>query len=171
MYPNAYISVTVSSSQATLHNRGAISDHCAQSNIRIILLNTHCYLLSDVSVVYVLATILDHHGMYCVGSNLPEAFFVTYHLNQACDVQVSKPTISFSFIAPIAVLLSQESVVLSEINWHHHSMLSHQATYSMLFLHCTVLPTTPNQVKAMSMANSLDDLNLPSKEILEAQVF
>jgi hypothetical protein len=169
MYPNAYMSVTVSSSQATLHNRGAISDHCAQSNIRIILLNTHCYLLSDVSVVYVLATILDHHGMYCVGSHLSEAFFVTYHLNQACDVQVSKPTVSFSFIAFVAVLLCL--LLCLALNWHHHSMLSHQATYSSCSCTALSLHRSLNQVKAMSMANSLDDLNLPSKEILEAQVY
>lgn len=32
--------------------------------------------------------LLNHHGMYAVGRDAAEAFFVAKHLTQACDVQV-----------------------------------------------------------------------------------
>ena len=32
--------------------------------------------------------LLNHHGMYAVGSDAAEAFFVAKHLTQACEVQV-----------------------------------------------------------------------------------
>jgi len=34
------------------------------------------------------AMLLNHHGMYAVGRDAAEAFFVAKHLTQACDVQV-----------------------------------------------------------------------------------
>lgn len=34
------------------------------------------------------AILLDHHGLYAAGMNAAEAWFVTYHLNQACEVQL-----------------------------------------------------------------------------------
>ena len=34
------------------------------------------------------AMLLNHHGMYAIGASPAEAFFVAYHLNQACEVQV-----------------------------------------------------------------------------------
>merc|ERR1712151_1101812 len=34
------------------------------------------------------AMLLNHHGMYAVGRDAAEAFFVAKHLKQACDVQV-----------------------------------------------------------------------------------
>jgi len=34
------------------------------------------------------AMLLNHHGMYAVGRDAAEAFFVARHLTQACDVQV-----------------------------------------------------------------------------------
>jgi len=32
--------------------------------------------------------LLNHHGMYAVGRDAAEAFFVAKHVTQACDVQV-----------------------------------------------------------------------------------
>merc|ERR1719323_1962425 len=34
------------------------------------------------------AMLLNHHGMYAVGRDAAEAFFVAKHVKQACDVQV-----------------------------------------------------------------------------------
>merc|ERR1719401_3102536 len=34
------------------------------------------------------AMLLNHHGMYAVGRDAAEAFFVAKHLTQACEVQV-----------------------------------------------------------------------------------
>ena len=31
---------------------------------------------------------LDHHGLYAVGRDAAEAWFVTFHLHQACEVQL-----------------------------------------------------------------------------------
>ena len=34
------------------------------------------------------AVMLDHHGLYAVGRSAQEAWFVTFHLHQACEVQL-----------------------------------------------------------------------------------
>merc|ERR1712186_205364 len=34
------------------------------------------------------AILSEHHGMYCVGRTAAEAFFVAFHLIQACEVQM-----------------------------------------------------------------------------------
>jgi Class II Aldolase and Adducin N-terminal domain len=84
---DTYISVTLSFSHATLQNQGVL--HVITVHSMTFASHSYYSLLSAVSDVFVTATILDHHGMYCVGSSLAEAFFVSYHLNQACEVQVS----------------------------------------------------------------------------------
>lgn len=34
------------------------------------------------------AVLLEHHGLYAVGSSAKDAWFVTFHLHQACEVQL-----------------------------------------------------------------------------------
>ncbi|KAG5182565.1 class II aldolase/adducin N-terminal [Tribonema minus] len=73
------------------------------------------------------AMLLEHHGMYTVGRTAAEAFFVTFYINQACEVQ-AKVTIMGPELEIVAIF-----------------------------------------VKALAMANSLEDLVVPTNEHLEAQ--
>ena len=46
------------------------------------------------------AIMLEHHGLYAVGASAREAWFVTFHLNQACEVQLRAQSTGAPLIVP-----------------------------------------------------------------------
>ena len=43
---------------------------------------------------------LEHHGLYAVGSSARDSFFVTFHLHQACEVQLRAQSSGAPLILP-----------------------------------------------------------------------
>merc|ERR1711963_157800 len=54
------------------------------------------------------AMILNHHGMYAVGRDAAEAFFVAKHLKQACDVQVKTLSMAGGDLNKVQLLNDQQ---------------------------------------------------------------
>jgi len=46
------------------------------------------------------AIILNHHGLYAVGANAADAWFVTFHLKQACEVQLLAQSTGAELLLP-----------------------------------------------------------------------
>jgi len=46
------------------------------------------------------AVMLEHHGLYAVGTSARDAFFVAFHLNQACEVQLKAQSSGQPLVTP-----------------------------------------------------------------------
>ncbi|EOD22966.1 hypothetical protein EMIHUDRAFT_461189 [Emiliania huxleyi CCMP1516] len=46
------------------------------------------------------AIMLDHHGLYAVGTSARDAWFVTFHLHQACEVQLRAQSTGQALVMP-----------------------------------------------------------------------
>ena len=51
---------------------------------------------------------LDHHGLYAVGTSSRDAWFVTFHLHQACEVQLRAQSTGRALVMPPAEHLDQQ---------------------------------------------------------------
>ena len=54
------------------------------------------------------AVMLDHHGLYAVGTSAAEAWFVTFHLHQACEVQLRAQSTGVALNIPPAEHLDEQ---------------------------------------------------------------
>ena len=54
------------------------------------------------------AIILNHHGLYAVGANAADAWFVTFHLKQACEVQLLVQSTGAKLLMPDKQELKQQ---------------------------------------------------------------
>jgi len=45
---------------------------------------------------------LEHHGLYAIGASAAESWFVTFHLNQACEVQLKAQSTGEDLVMPSA---------------------------------------------------------------------
>ena len=54
------------------------------------------------------AVMLDHHGLYAVGKSAQESWFVTFHLHQACEVQLRAMSSGQKLMMPSASHLNRQ---------------------------------------------------------------
>lgn len=54
------------------------------------------------------AVMLEHHGLYAVGSSAKDAWFVTFHLHQACEVQLRAQGSGQPLVMPERELLDRQ---------------------------------------------------------------
>ena len=54
------------------------------------------------------AVLLEHHGIYAVGTSAMESFFVLFHVNQACEVQLRAQSSGQPLVVPPEEHLAQQ---------------------------------------------------------------